>query len=273
MKKLIQYFLLIFTPFTFFSLQGFAAESSELNLVTEEVAYTDGDITMNGYIAYDDSIKGKRPGVIVVHEWWGHNDYTRKRAKMLAKQGFTAIALDMYGNGKNTDHPKDAKAFATAVRKNMDTGQNRFEAGMKLLQSHETVNPDKISAAGYCFGGGVVLDMLRRGVDLDLVGVFHGGLKTGNKAQDGSLNGKKVMVFNGADDRSVKLEDLQNFIGEMSSAKADVTIVNYPNTVHAFTNPDATSIGKRLNFGNLRYNPEADKDSWVKFSSALEGLY
>jgi dienelactone hydrolase len=272
MKKISKYILLLLTPFAFLTIQGCVGEAKS-NIISEEVTYTDGDITMKGYIAYDDSIKGKRPGVIVVHEWWGHNDYSRKRADMLAKEGYTAIALDMFGDGKNTDHPKDAKAFATEVRKKADAGKGRFEAGLNLLKKHKTVNAEQISAAGYCFGGGVILDMVRKGIDLDMVGVFHGGLKTNNAAAAGSLAGKKVMVFNGADDKSVKLEQVQDFIAEMSAAKADLTVVNYPDTVHAFTNPGATAIGERLKYGNLRYNEKADKDSWSKFTNALANLY
>ena len=125
MKKISKYILLLLTPLAFLTIQGCVGEAKS-NIVSEEVTYTDGDITMKGYIAYDDSIKGKRPGVIVVHEWCGHNDYSRKRADMLAKEGYTAIALDMFGDGKNTDHPKDAKAFATEVRKKSRRGQRQI---------------------------------------------------------------------------------------------------------------------------------------------------
>lgn len=116
MKKISKYILLLLTPLAFLTIQGCVGEAKS-NIVSEEVTYTDGDITMKGYIAYDDSIKGKRPGVIVVHEWWGHNDYSRKRADMLAKEGYTAIALDMFGDGKNTDHPKDAKLLQLKLEK------------------------------------------------------------------------------------------------------------------------------------------------------------
>jgi len=263
----MKYLQLLFVSISLLSFTSNAA------LKTEEVSYQNDSVNMKGFIAYDDSISGKRPGVIIVHEWWGHTDYTRDRAKMLAKLGFTAISLDMYGDGKTANHPKDAKGFAMEAKQNMDVAQARFEAGMSVLKNHSTVNPDQISALGYCFGGGIVLDMIRRGVELDLAGIFHGGLKTKSPAEPGSLSGTKVMVFNGADDQSIKLEHVQNFIGEMANAKADLTVVNYPDTVHAFTNPEATDLGKKFNFGNLRYNPEADHDSWSKFTNSLSELY
>ena len=128
MKKISKYILLLLTPFALLSIQGCAGEAKS-NIVSEEVTYTDGDITMKGYIAYDDSIKGKRPGVIVVHEWWGHNDYSRKRADMLAKEGYTAIALDMFGDGKNTDHPKDPRLLQPRLEKK----QTRAKADLKQV--------------------------------------------------------------------------------------------------------------------------------------------
>lgn len=242
-------------------------------LITEEVSYNSGNTNMNGYIAYDDSIKGKRPGILVVHEWWGHNDYSRTRTEMLAKLGYTAIAIDMYGDGKTANHPKGAKALAMGAKKDMSIAEDRFNAALTVLKGHKSVNSEQVSAIGYCFGGGIVLDMLRRGLEIDLAGIFHGGLKTNNPAKIGSLNGTKVMVFNGADDRSIKIDHIQDFVAEMTSAKANLTLVNYPNTVHAFTNPEATKLGKKFNFSNLAYNQEADKDSWKKFTNALNGLY
>jgi dienelactone hydrolase len=149
---------------TLFALLPFMVQAE---VITKEVNYSDGETTMKGYIAYDNSIKGERPGVIVVHEWWGHNDYAKKRARMLAELGYSAIALDMYGNGKTASHPKDAGMFSGEVKKNMAVAEKRFMAAYELLQKQDNVKKDKIAAIGYCFGGGIVLEMARRGVDLE----------------------------------------------------------------------------------------------------------
>jgi len=166
----------------------------------------------------------------------------------------------------------DAGAFAGEVRSNMDQAEARFNAGVDLLKGHATVNSDQISAIGYCFGGGIVLEMARRGVDLDVVASFHGSLNTAQPAAPQSLVGKKILVFNGAADRMVKPEHVEAFKAEMAVSGADMTFVDYPDTLHAFTNPDADEYGQRFNIP-LAYNPEADKDSWQGLSDGLKQAY
>ena len=117
----------------------------------KEVSYQANGTTLKGYIAYDDAIKGKRPGVLVVHEWWGQNEYARKRARMLAELGYTALAVDMYGDGQVADNPDDAGKLAAEVSMNMPMAKARFEAGMQFLLNHETVDANEIAAFGYCF--------------------------------------------------------------------------------------------------------------------------
>jgi len=141
-----------------------------------EVVYEENGTTLKGYIAYDDAIKGKRPGVLVVHEWWGQNEYARKRVRMLAELGYTAMAVDMYGNGKVVDNPDDAGKLAAGVYKDMPAAKARFEAAMRVLREQNTVDAGEIAAFGYCFGGGIVLNMARIGEDLKGVASFHGGL-------------------------------------------------------------------------------------------------
>ena len=142
-----------------------SANMSQAELQTEEVSYSGGGVEMKGLLVWDDSIEGERPGILVVHEWWGQNKYPRKRAKMLAELGYTALAIDMYGDKSVADHPEQAGAFMTAVIENMEAGRARFEAALELLKSHASVNADKTGAIGYCFGGGVVLHMARVGSD------------------------------------------------------------------------------------------------------------
>ncbi len=239
---------------------------------SQTINYTSGDTTMKGYIAYDDAITEKRPAVLVVHEWWGHNDFARQRAEMLAKAGYTAMAVDMYGDGKKADHPMDAKAFSSAVKQNMDTAEARFNAAINALKQHKTVDPETLSAIGYCFGGGIVLEMIRRGVDLDVAASFHGSLATSNPALEESLKGVDVLVFNGAADKMVKHEQVLAFMTEMTDAKASLTLVNYPDTLHAFTNPQADEFAERFKIP-LKYNQAADEDSWSKLINALDQRY
>jgi hypothetical protein len=151
----------------------------------EPVEYEAGGVKLKGYLAYDTAQKDKRPGVLVVHEWWGRNDYAEKRARLVAGLGYTALAVDMYGDGKTADTPDDAKKLSGEVFGDMATAKARFEAAHKLLAEQETTDPDKIAAIGYCFGGGIVLHMARAGVDLDGVASFHGSLGTDKPADQG----------------------------------------------------------------------------------------
>jgi dienelactone hydrolase len=240
-------------------------------VVGKPVEYQAGGMTFKGYLAYDDAISGKRPGVLVVHEWWGLNDYARKRADMLAAQGYTALAVDMYGGGKHTTHPEDAGRFSAEVKKNMGGATLRFIAADNLLKSQPTVEPNHISAIGYCFGGGMVLEMARRGMDLDLVASFHGSLDSGLRAEAGEVKAK-VLVYNGADDPFVKPEQIQAFKAEMDQAGVDYSFTNYPGAKHSFTNPGADQYGKEFNLP-LAYNKEADEKSWNSLLQELKQLY
>lgn len=245
----------------------FAAGSLQAEIQGQEVTYQAGDATLKGYLAYDDAMSGQRPGILVVHEWWGHNDYARKRARLLAAMGYAALAVDMYGDGKQADHPKEAGEFAGEVSSNMEMATARFEAAMALLQQHAMVNPDRISAIGYCFGGGVVLQMARRGLDLDLVASFHGSLGTENRAGAGDIKAR-LLVFNGGADPFVKPEQIEAFKSEMDAANADYRFVSYPGVKHSFTNPGATAVGEQFNLP-LVYDLEADHRSWLTFREAL----
>jgi dienelactone hydrolase len=237
----------------------------------EEIEYKAGDVTLKGYLAYDESIKDPRPGVLVVHEWWGHNDYARRRATMLAELGYTALAVDMYGDGKQAAHPDDAQKFMKEVIGNMDEGVKRFEAAKKLLEEHESTAPDKTAAIGYCFGGAVVLHMARVGMDLDGVASFHGSLASPTVAKKGEVKAK-VLVMHGEADPFVKPEDVDGFKKEMAAAEADMKFIGYPGAKHAFTNPAATENGKKFELP-LEYNAEADKKSWAELETFLGALF
>lgn len=233
----------------------------------KEISYKSGDTTMKGWIAYDDAVKGKRPAVLVVHEWWGHNDYARKRANMLAELGYVALAVDMYGDGKQANHPSDAGKFATEVAKNKPLAKARFEAAMKLLKKQRNVDGGKLAAIGYCFGGSVVLNMARMGEPLRGVAVFHGGLATDEPAQTGQVKAQ-VRVYSGADDKMIPPEQVEAFKQEMEHAGVNVQVTTYPGTIHSFTNPQADEYAKQFGIP-VGYNAQADADSWSQLQRFL----
>lgn len=261
MKRLVLVILLLL----FWTIPAFGA------VVGEPVTYKSGDRVMNGFLAYDDSTTAKRPGILVVHEWWGHNEYARKRATMLAELGYTALAVDMYGDGKQADHPSDAGKFAAEVRQNLPVAQQRFAAALEILQQHPTVDPDHIAAIGYCFGGGIVLQMARMGLDLDAVVSFHGSLATDTPAQPGIVKAR-ILVCDGADDKMVTPEQIQAFHREMKDAGVYYKFVSYPGAMHSFTNPEADVFAEKFNIP-VGYNAEADKRSWQDMQDFLKETF
>ena len=258
--------------FIFILLTMFTIPSVSAAIQTEEVQYSQGEVTLNGYLAFDDSVEGKRPGILVVHEWWGHNPYARKRAEMLAELGYIALALDMYGEGKLADHPDTAGAFAGEVGKDLQgIGKDRFVAAVDLLKQHELTNPEHIAAIGYCFGGGIVLHMARFGLDLDGVVSFHGNIATQTPAQPGEVNAR-VLVFNGADDPFVTAEQIVAFKKEMEDAGVDYEFVNLEGAVHSFTNPGADEFGQKYDMP-LAYNEAADLKSWAGMQTFFNEIF
>ncbi|HAM52851.1 MAG TPA: dienelactone hydrolase [Nitrospiraceae bacterium] len=245
--------------------------SAKTDIEGKEVKYSAEGVVMKGYLAYDKSVKGKRPGVLVVHEWWGLNEYARKRARMLAEMGYTALAADMYGEGKQALHPEDASKFSSELMKNFNTAKTRFMAAMEFLRKQPTVDPERIAAIGYCFGGGVVLNMARMGVDLKGVASFHGSLTAVKPAQPGAVKAK-ILVLHGADDKFVTPEQVEAFENEMKNAGADFRIISYPGAMHGFTNPDADEYAKKFNLP-LGYNAEADKKSWDELRKFLKMIF
>lgn len=245
--------------------------SAHAAIKTEEVTYSAGGVNMKGYIAYDDAIKGKRPGVIIVHEWWGHNAYARKRANLLAQLGYTAFAIDMYGDGKQANHPNDAGKFANEVFQNIEGAKARFTAAMDVLKKHKTVDATRIAAIGYCFGGGVVLHMARFGFDLKGVASFHGSLGTQTPAEKGKVKAA-VLVCNGAADPFVTAEQVEALKKEMQNAGVDFQYFAYEGAKHSFTNPDADANGKKFEMP-LEYNKAADEKSWAELQQFFKKIF
>ena len=245
--------------------------SADTNVQGKVVDYSDNGVVMKGYLAYDADIKGKRPGVLVVHEWWGLNEYARRRARMLAGLGYTALAVDMYGDGKQALHPDDAGKFSSEMMKNFAIAKSRFIAAMDFLKQQPAVDPERIAAIGYCFGGGVVLNMARQGVDLKGVASFHGGLTAVKPAQPGSIKAK-ILVLHGADDKFTTPEQIDAFRQEMKTAGADFQFISYPGAIHSFTNPEADTYAKKFNLP-LAYNADADKKSWNELKKFLKKIF
>jgi dienelactone hydrolase len=237
------------------------------HMVARPVEYKVNGVKLEGFMVYDFNVKGKRPGVLVVHEWWGHNEYARKRAQMLAELGYTAFALDMYGQGKLAKHPEDAAKFSSEVRANMKEASARFEAALSLLKNHRTVDSTNISAIGYCFGGGIVLEMARRGLTLNAAVSFHGNLDTKERAKPGMVKAR-VLVCHGANDTFVTPDQIKDFKVEMDNALVDYQFKTYPNALHSFTNPHANELAVEFNLP-LEYSFEADEQSWQDMQAFL----
>ena len=243
---------------------------SYAGIKTEEVTYSEGGTTFKGFLAWDDSILGKRPGILIVHEWWGLDDYARGRAKQLAELGYTALAVDMYGEGKVADHPKDAGAFSASVMKDPQVAMARFQAAMQALKSQPTVDPDKIAAIGYCMGGAIVLSAARQGLDLDAVASFHGSLG-GLLPIKGPIKAK-ILVCHGADDSFIPPEVVEAFKKEMQDAGADLKFISYPGAKHGFSNPGSDEAAKKFGL-DIAYNAQADTESWKELKALLEAVF
>ena len=237
----------------------------------KEVSYEADGVALKGYLAYDDAIKGKRPAVLVVHELWGLNDYARSRARMLAELGYIALAVDMYGNGKVAETPIEASKLAADLNRDIDLEQFRFLAGYDFLLKQENVDTSQIAALGYGFGGSVVLNMARIGVNLKGVASFYGGLDKNFPGKP--KNGKpQIISFTGEDDSFITADKVAAFKLEMKYSGANYRVVTYPGAKHAFTNPDADEMGKKFNLP-FAYNAAADTDSWEQTKVFLREVF
>jgi dienelactone hydrolase len=237
---------------------------------TKTITYTHGGVTFKGHLAWDDAAKGKRPGVLVVHEWWGLNDYARNRAEQLAKLGYVAFACDMYGEGKVAKHPKEAGAMAGMVRKNLEVWQGRARAALKVLQDQPSVDPAKLAAIGYCFGGSTALQLAYTGADVRAVVTFHAALPEPTAEQAKAIKAK-ILICHGAADTFVPEKSAQALRGALESAKVDYEMNYYGGATHSFTVPDIGKVG----VPGLAYNAAADRRSWQDmlrlFREALGG--
>jgi dienelactone hydrolase len=239
-------------------------------LKEESITYTADTLTMNGYVVYDENLAGARPAVLVVHEWWGLTDYPKMRARQLAEMGYIAMAVDMYGNGKTANDPKEAEAWAMPFYMHPDLAMKNFDAAVARLKTYPQADTGKLAAIGYCFGGGVLLNLARMGENIDGVVSFHGSL-LGTPPKKELLR-SKILVCHGEADQFVPVSEVQTFKHQMDSIGANMTFKSYPGATHAFTNPDATATGKKFNLP-IAYNAAADSASWSDMKSFLNGLF
>ena len=242
-----------------------------MTIKSQTLSYTaDGD-ELKGYLAYDDNNQGPRPGLMVIHEWWGLDDYIRTRTDKLAELGYTALAIDMYGNGATADSPDEAGGMMNAVLGNMETGTSRLRAAYDVLCAQSVVDNTRIAAIGYCFGGAMVLHMARIGMPLKAVVSFHGALGSFHAPTAGEIK-SRILICHGAKDSLVPESDIEAFHAEMAAAEANVKFESYEGALHGFTNPDATERGR--NYGlPLAYEQRADEASWSEMKALFDEVF
>lgn len=244
---------------------GLMHNTAHAALKSQTITYMAGTIQAKGYLVWDDAKSGPRPGILVVHEWWGLNDYARKRADQLAELGYVAFACDMYGDGKVTEHPQEAGQFAAQVRENTAEWQKRAVAGLKVLTDQPQCDKTKLAAIGYCFGGSTALQLAYSGADLDAVVTFHAALPEATSEQAKKVKAS-ILVCHGADDSFIPLEAVQKFKAALNTANVDWQFIAYSGTRHSFTVPTADKHG----IDGLRYNKLADQRSWRQMLDLFE---
>lgn len=252
------------------SSMSFVPKKDQPMLKEENVTYISDGVTLKGFIVFDESKQGKRPAILVVHEWWGLNDYVKNRARKLAALGYVAMAVDMYGGGKTASDPQQAQEMANLFYKNPQLAKTRLDAALNKVKELKQTDVANVAAIGYCFGGSVVLNSAKLGADLKGVVSFHGGL-SGVPANKELLKAK-ILVCHGASDKFVSESDVASFKHSLDSIGADYIFKIYANATHAFTNPDATETGKKFNMP-IEYNETADKASWIDMQNFLNSLF
>ena len=262
--------LIIALAMLFPTLSFMNTDQAAPGLKEQEITYTSKGKNFRGFVVYDENIKGKRPAILVIPEWWGMNEYTRSRARQLAGLGYIAMAVDVFGDGKIAANPQEAQELTKPFYSDPELGKTRVEAALKKLETFPQADATNTAAIGYCFGGNLVLNCAKLGVGFKGVVSFHGGL--GGAPVSKPLLKAKILVCNGGSDKFVSPESITAFRHAMDSIGADYTFKSYPNATHAFTNPESTSNGKKFNMP-IEYNPAADKASWKDMEDFFNRLF
>ena len=247
-----------------------APATDSTGIKEENISFSADSTNLNAFVVYNDSVKGKRPAVLVIPEWWGLNDYPKMRARMLASLGYVAMALNMYDDGKVADNPDSAKAYSGPFYMHPEKAKARIDAAIAKLRSYDNVDTANIGAIGYCFGGGVLINTARLGDDLKGIVSFHGTL-IGTPARKDLLR-TKILVCHGNADKFVSPADVAKFKKQMDSIGASYTFIGYDSATHAFTNPASTENGKKFNMP-IAYNAAADTASWAAMKTFFAGLF
>jgi dienelactone hydrolase len=235
---------------------------------TENIEYKDGDATLEGYLAYDDSTKGKRPGVLVVHQWMGLTDYEKHRAEMLAQMGYVVFCADIYGKGIRPKNTAEAGQQAGKYKGDRGLLRERAKAALDVLEKNDLTDSKHVAAIGYCFGGTTAIELARSGADLAGIVSFHGGLDSPNPADGKNIKGK-VLVLHGADDPFSSPQDVAAFQNEMREAGVDWQMVLYGGAVHSFTEKDADD----MKIKGAAYNEKADRRSWADMQQFFAEIF
>lgn len=246
------------------------AGGDSLGMREETIAFRSDSANLQAFVVYNDSVKGRRPAVIVLPEWWGLNDYPKKRARMLAQLGYVAMALDLFGDGRVAATPDSAKAYTAPFYKDPLKAKRRVDSAIAKLKTYDIVDTAEIGAIGYCFGGGVLLNAVRLGDDLKAAVSFHGTL-LGTPARKGLVH-TKILVCHGNADKFVTPPMVAEFKKQMDSIGADYTFIGYDSATHAFTNPDADKYAQQFHMP-IAYNPKADTASWTAMAAFFKSVF
>lgn len=242
-----------------------------MNICNKEIEYLCEGVNHHGYVAWDDDIKGPRPGVMVIHEWWGLNDYPKQRARQLAELGYVGLAIDMYGNGNLANTPDQAAELMNAVFADMKLATLKLQTSLETLLNLDQVDPDKTAAIGYCFGGAMVLHMARVGLPLNAVASFHGSLGAFHEPSANSII-PSILVCHGEDDAMVTLDDVKGFKKEMESVNATYEVIVHAGAEHGFSSKEADENHNKFGLP-VGYNQKADEDSWAALQKLLTSQF
>jgi dienelactone hydrolase len=241
---------------------------SHAAIQTKIIEYEEGTTILEGFLAYDDAIEGERPGILVVHDWMGFGEWGNQKAEELAKAGYVALAVDIYGKGVRPKNADEASQQAGLYKNDRTLLRKRVWAGLEALKNFSLADSRKIGAIGYCFGGTTVLELARSGADIRGVVSFHGGLNTPT-LEDANNIKAKVLVLHGADDPYVPSEEVKAFQKEMTDARVDWQMVYYSGAVHSFTKPDAGNDPSK----GAAYNPLAAERSWQAMKTFFNEIF
>lgn len=242
--------------------------TAQAAVVTKTIEYRDGNTVMEGFVAYDDALAGRRPGILVVHDWMGFGAFSNNKAVELARLGYTAMAVDIYGKDVRPQNTDQAGQLIGIYKSDRPLLRRRILAAFETIKSEPSVDSSKIAVMGFCFGGTTALELARSGAAIKGVVSFHGGLNTPTPADAKNIKAR-ILALHGADDPFVPVDEVAGFEKEMNDAHIDWQLVKYSGAVHAFTNPAAGNDNSK----GAAYNEKADRRSWIAMKDFFEEIF